>query len=229
MNTPPTDSNGNSWDALHSQGDFVPKYPNGHVIRWLFRNFSRSSSSDFRLLDLGCGGGRHAGLFASHGYQTSAADFSAAGIDLATNRAKEEGLQINFEVTEADNLPYPDASFDGVLSYAVLYYLPFDRFKRAVQEIRRVLKPGGRTFVVTRTTEDSRCVTGVPDGQSSYRVCSITGGAPNDSEIDMSMTFLNKADIIALFQEFHDLTIDRSTYTTGETFSDDDWMIQATR
>ena len=66
----------NKWDDLHEQKRFCPVYPNDRVVAWTFRNFTKESASQYRLLDLGCGAGRHAIFFASEGYNVVACDFS---------------------------------------------------------------------------------------------------------------------------------------------------------
>jgi len=101
------------------------------------------------ILDIGCGAGVDS-LIAARMVGPSG---SVRGIDLVRemlNRAKENSKLVgaeNVEFTEgsAEGLPFPDASFDAVVSNGV-FNLVVDKVK-ALEEVMRVLKPGGRFMV----------------------------------------------------------------------------------
>src|SRR5690606_13015627 len=95
------------------------------------------------VLDLGCGVGRHACFLAGAGFAVQAMDASAAGLEHAAREAHGCGLDIAFREGLMTELPYPDASFDYVLSFNVIYHGDGGVVARAVSEIYRVLKPGG--------------------------------------------------------------------------------------
>lgn len=95
------------------------------------------------VLDLGCGVGRHALLFAEHGFQVDAIDGAAAGLDFARREAAARGLQLRLRQADADVLPFADASFDYVLSWNVIFHGTMGDVGRRFAEIWRVLKPGG--------------------------------------------------------------------------------------
>jgi ubiquinone/menaquinone biosynthesis C-methylase UbiE len=106
-----------------------------------------------RLLDVGCGFGRPAIRFAERtGAEVVGVNVSAGQVATARRLAAEAGVpeRARFDVADANALPYPDGSFDGVWAVEVLMYLP-DRL-RALREIARVLRPGGR-FVLSDYTE----------------------------------------------------------------------------
>jgi SAM-dependent methyltransferase len=78
-----------------------------------------------------------------------------AGIDLskalvagARRKAKRAGLAIDYRVASVEQLPFADATVDVVVSSLVMHHLAPEVLARAVREIRRVLKPGGRVFVI---------------------------------------------------------------------------------
>jgi malonyl-CoA O-methyltransferase len=97
-----------------------------------------------RVLDLGCGTGRHALWMAEAGAVVTAVDFSERM--LAAARAKPGAAPIRF--LRADlraPLPFRDATFDLVVSGLVLEHIP--DLERFFVEARRVLRPGGRAVI----------------------------------------------------------------------------------
>jgi SAM-dependent methyltransferase len=95
------------------------------------------------VLELGCGVGRHACIFAGAGFEVEAVDASASGLEHAARRAQERGLDIAFREGLMTELPYDDDSFDYVLSFNVIYHGDSGAVSRAIAEIHRVLRPGG--------------------------------------------------------------------------------------
>lgn len=98
-----------------------------------------------RVLDVGCGTGIVARLA-----DASAGPGRVVGVDispdmLAVAQASSGDLPVEWKEADAHDLPFPDASFDVVLSQQVVQFLP-DR-QRALTEMRRVLRPGGRALV----------------------------------------------------------------------------------
>src|SRR5260370_1046324 len=94
-------------------------------------------------LDLGCGVGRHALLFAEHGFAVEAIDGAAAGVDFARREATARGLRLSLRQADADALPFADESFDYVLSWNVIFHGTMGDVGRRLTEIWRVLKLGG--------------------------------------------------------------------------------------
>ena len=97
-----------------------------------------------RILDAGCGSGPLADSLRARGAVVSGFDVSAAMVDLARTRL---GPDVDLRVADlADPLPYGDAEFDDVVASLVLHYL--EDWSGPLAELRRVLEPGGRLFVV---------------------------------------------------------------------------------
>lgn len=95
-----------------------------------------------RVLDVACGTG-NAALVAGRRYcEVTGIDYVPALIERAGMRAAAEGMDIDFRMGDAQSLPFPDASFDAVLSAIGVMFAPDQ--ERAASEILRVCRPGGR-------------------------------------------------------------------------------------
>lgn len=98
-------------------------------------------------LDVGCGGGILAEEFAAAGFSVTGLDPSENSIQTAKKHAIQNGLNIHYETGTAENLPYPDNSFDVVYCCDVLEHVR--DLNKAISEISRVLKSGGMFFFDT--------------------------------------------------------------------------------
>ena len=103
------------------------------------------------VLDVGCGTGTLA-IAAKRRVGTSGAvhgiDASPEMIERAKRKAGKAGVDVVFQTGVVEALPFPDASFDAVLSTLMLHHLPRPARELCAREMRRVLKPGGRVLAV---------------------------------------------------------------------------------
>jgi SAM-dependent methyltransferase len=115
---------------------------------WLFPRFGLAKGE--RVLELGCGTGnvwRENAERVPEGVELTLTDLSPGMLDQA--RARLAGLPLAFALRQADAqaIPFPDARFDVVIANHMLYHVP-DR-ARALCEVARVLRPGGRFLAGT--------------------------------------------------------------------------------
>lgn len=114
---------------------------------WLFEQYQIDSGS--KLLELGCGDG----TFWAKNEQLIPNDWNVVLSDfspgmLADAQRKLTNLPaIQFEQINIESIPYPDNSFDIVAANFMLYHV--ENRKKGLQEIRRVLKPGGKLYAAT--------------------------------------------------------------------------------
>lgn len=90
-----------------------------------------------KILDVGSGPGRDAFILKQGGLDVTCLDASKTMIKLA----REKGLES--VLGDFNEIPFPDESFDGVWAYTSLLHIPKAEIEKPLDEIRRVLKPGG--------------------------------------------------------------------------------------
>ncbi len=118
----------------------------------------RHLDSGARVLDLGCGVGANAMWLASEGYVVEAIDVSDAACDQFKKRIMQHGngwTHITPKVASATAIPFRERLFDAVIDVCVLQHLVPDDVVPALQEIWRVLQPGGEIFSVIAAPEHS--------------------------------------------------------------------------
>ncbi len=104
-----------------------------------------------RLLDVACGAGQLTLPAARQGVQVTGLDLAANLVRQARAKAAEEGLTVQIDEGDAESLPYPDASFDAVMSLIGSMFAP--RPELVASEMIRVCRPGGRLIMGNWTPE----------------------------------------------------------------------------
>ena len=102
------------------------------------------------VLDVACGTGSltlTALSYAGPDGKVYGIDAAPEMIEVAKNKASRSGLEIGFEVGLIENLAFPDATFDVVISRLAIHHLPDDLKRIGFAEILRVLKPGGHLLI----------------------------------------------------------------------------------
>ena len=98
------------------------------------------------VLEIGVGAGTDHVNWLRAGARAIGIDLTTAGVKLTRERAALEGLPAKVFVADAEALPFAGAAFDEVYSYGVLHHTPDTR--RAIQEVHRILRPGGAAKVM---------------------------------------------------------------------------------
>src|SRR4051812_553633 len=99
-----------------------------------------------RVLEIGCGMGTDGSQFAKGGADYVGVDLTEAAAKLARENLAVRGLPGQTQSANAERLPFPDASFDHVYSFGVIHHT--ESPEAVIEEVRRVLKPGGTLTVM---------------------------------------------------------------------------------
>jgi 2-polyprenyl-3-methyl-5-hydroxy-6-metoxy-1,4-benzoquinol methylase len=126
------------WQSEEGRADWIE--PESFVIETIPFLKERNVS---KVVDLGCGVGRHAILLAAQGFSVTAVDASVSAVNYVVDLAQEHDLTISIEQSEMTDLPFKTDSIDYLLAWNVIYHGDQSVVTRSVSEILRVLKPGG--------------------------------------------------------------------------------------
>jgi SAM-dependent methyltransferase len=196
------------WERIFSTREWG-KYPPEHVVRFVARNFyTVPNRGDVRLLEVGCGPGANVWFMAREGFAVSGIDGSPTAIRLANERLASEGRHADLRVCDYVELPWPDASFDGVVENVSLYCNPWSSVRRALGEIRRVLKPAApflSSFFTDRTW-------GYGLGKMVERDAFVDISEGPLASHGFSL-FLNRGRLNELFSEFNSVSVERISQT----------------
>ncbi len=121
-------------------------YRYGGYAPWMNETMEFERHAGDRVLELGGGMGTDLAQFAKHGAVVTDLDLSSGHLALAKESFQLRGLKGEFVLHDAELLPFDDNTFDVVYSNGVIHHTPNTRM--VVQEIHRVLRPGGRAIIM---------------------------------------------------------------------------------
>ena len=168
------DAKQDAWDEAYRRGDNFLFYPNEEVVRFFARHIAKRTgitevsfrdgfSSSSRVLDFGCGIGRHVRFLLDLTLDAEGIDLSSEAVAVGRRWLAGDGYpDAAGRLTAGDGraLPYPDASFDVAVSHGVLDSMPFDMALACIADLARVVRPGGLFYLDLISGDDSDCTPG---------------------------------------------------------------------
>lgn len=130
------------WSMIENRDHWLEPCEESYYYAQKWRREGRKS-----VLDLGCGLGRHAVLFAKCGFKVTATDISKEALDFLKKYRREQGVDIACRMADMENLPFADDAFDCIFAMHSAGHADTEGMKRVMNEIRRVLKPDGAVFM----------------------------------------------------------------------------------
>lgn len=130
-----------NWDIISDQEWQEPAHEIYSVIdKWKQKGYKK-------VLDLGCGIGRHSILLAKNGFDVYACDLSEQGIDKLNKIVEKEKLSITTTISDMLNIPYDPEFFDAVVAFRSIYHTDDEGIKNTINNINKVLKIGGEALI----------------------------------------------------------------------------------
>ncbi|MST95301.1 MAG: class I SAM-dependent methyltransferase, partial [Pedosphaera sp.] len=133
---------------FEDEKDFFEKFrENRYRTEWhipLLMPFAQAKGKS--VLKIGTGNGADGAVFALEGAHYTGVDLTDAALEATRKHFQVFGLPGTFQHENAEQLSFPDASFDLVYSHGVLHHTP--NTQRAIDEVWRVLKPGSQAIIM---------------------------------------------------------------------------------
>ncbi|AJC86770.1 class I SAM-dependent methyltransferase [Campylobacter sp. RM16704] len=215
-------NNKNKWEQLYDDNRHHPKYPHNEVVTFILKNFK--INKNIKILDLGCGAGRHLKFLAENGFDAYGCDYSEKSIEICHHIIKDYNVKLN--VSSIEQLPYEDSFFDGLICYGVLYYSPKSTIEQSIKEIYRILKKNAKAFIVLRSLEDYRYLNGIYVNNNEVVINEKYETRSGFKENGMRITFFNKKELYYMFSEFEKITINSMRIShENDLYADDDYLV----
>ena len=125
------------------------RYPNEEMLRFFGRNLFRiplGKRQEIRVLEVGCGSCANLWVVAREGFNAYGIDLSFSSIQLGGEMLEKWGVTADLKVGSMTEMPYKESFFDVVLDVFSSYCLDEADFLVCLDELIRVLKPGGKFF-----------------------------------------------------------------------------------
>ncbi len=101
-----------------------------------------------KVLDLGCGSGRHTVYFSKKGFDTYGIDIAPIGLKMTKDWLKQEKLRANLKLGSIfKKLPYKSNFFDAIIAVQIVSHERIENIRKLIKEMDRILKPNGLIFV----------------------------------------------------------------------------------
>lgn len=141
------------WDAIFSERGKVFTEPHKDMPRIAQMLRDRGVQ---KVLDVGCGTGRHLVFLSKLGFKMYGFDASPRALAMASEWLSESGLEASLKLHKMEApFPYTDGFFDAVIAIQVIHHNLVRDILKTVHEIERVLKPWGMIFITVPTDRSS--------------------------------------------------------------------------
>jgi len=133
------------WNQILREEWYNPEEPEEVVVNFVASLKMRNQK--LRVLDLGCGAGRHLIYVATQGFEAHGIDISETGLNLTRDRLRKRNLEAHIVKCSMNLLPYVDSCFDAVISLHTIYHQKLRGVQETTSEIRRTLKKKGLLLI----------------------------------------------------------------------------------
>jgi ubiquinone/menaquinone biosynthesis C-methylase UbiE len=132
--------------------------------------FSRSFTDrpHSRILDLGCGAGRHLVFLEKEGFRIEGLDNARNGLVHARQWLQAENLSSKLVQADMESLPFASDVYDGLICIQVIFHNILDGIKNTINEIHRVMRSGGQALLTFHSPRSYRFGRGIELEPSTY-------------------------------------------------------------
>jgi SAM-dependent methyltransferase len=211
------------WDAFYDNEQFANLVKPGEEVIAFARTLREAGART--ILDHGCGAAaRHTAYLAAAGYEVTGFDISPRAVEMTRQRMDAAGLGAKLDVADMRALPYPDATFDGLLSRGVITHGTAEDLDLSVNEVARVLRPGGLALLTFICPDSSLFGVGERIDDHTWKCVN-----PEDPEFGGIHHFVTAERLAALTSPwFEDVSVERYVHPgvidTGRPYVSAHWI-----
>lgn len=177
-----------TWNDIYAKGEQFNRYPYDTVVTFIKRNTPKDKRpSELSLLEVGCGAGNNLRFAAEQGFNIAGIDGSPHAIVAAHKILSTYPCDLH--IGDFSSLPFENDNFDFVIDRAAVTTVKLDKAKQTINEINRVLKPGGLF----------------------YSELYATNSTPGVFTLEELSYLYNQETILDLFKDFKIITMTLST------------------
>lgn len=200
------------WDKMIETKKYDLEVPDplviGHEAHW--REIGAT-----RVLDIGCGLGRHSLFLAQRGFEALSLDISIKALERTRQRLHEESQRAFLTHADMSALPFASQCVGAVIAWRVLHLSTRENIQKAFHEIWRILRPGGCLLASLRSTNNTLCHLGRRDGIEIEENTFIMKGQGLDGLI---YHFFDQEETLGMLKGFHiidmyELNLEHTQYT----------------
>jgi SAM-dependent methyltransferase len=199
------------WETdIYAQGRQINRYPYPAFIGPFLFLFGRAPDrGKINVLEVGCGAGNNIWFFAREGFATHGIEGSASALAFAGDRLTAEGLTADLRHGNIQSLPFGDETMDFILDRGSITHNTRPAIEATIDEVRRVLKPGGAFFSQMFTTDhrDMKFARDFADGSASDFSGGYFAGIGRTffaSRANLDQLFGSKFEIQSIERESHE-------------------------
>ena len=133
-----------NWTAVDLREREYWSIPSGHVFEFALHLNRRGHR---KVYDLGCGIGRHVFFLIDMGFDVYGSDYSLDAVREVNRRLEEIKYPHRIKHESMTEISEPDESYDAVIAYNVVYHAYSEDMKKALDNIHRILRPGGSLLI----------------------------------------------------------------------------------
>lgn len=145
------------WNQILQRKEYRSENPEEIVVDLVSSLEERKTK---RVLDLGCGAGRHVIYLAERGFESHGSDISGTGLKLTKRRLKTRKLEAVIMKCDMKFMPYIGSSFEAVICVNTIYHQKLKGMLETISEIHRVLKKKSLFLANFHSKRSSKCGNG---------------------------------------------------------------------